>query len=777
MSCVTYSELKRIISESITSVLSESLLLESQESKSISEAVKLFMERTGRSHEEADEFVRMTLRGDIPILRSKQAGKFILGVTRMFLDGELGDANTIARINSTLKYVADSTHINQYDRNLNGMSAEELIERFAPVRAQDMENDKAALGKVKFNENNDYKVIRIDSFDQIHPYGKYNDWCLAQDNGENMYEKYTADGSNQLYLILRNGFENEPRQAGPDTPYDSYGLSMMTVIVDPDGQMVQSTTRWNHENGSNDHAFTPQSISEVIGRNFYNTFKPDERVKNAASDIQKYFEDDTCVILHPLSKHAMRYWVRSDYAAFKPSEWSEDILVIFRKKDKFPFVIKPKSEYWGGDYDDYDEYTYNDLIMNMSVSPKAVDVLGDVLFKTAGPVLQREVAIQNPFKYLKNGYKLKDIFDTVTPLNGSIFIVSVTVNRSDNTQLIDLKNKKYVLKRWSTEPIYGNNCILFPFPDNAATLVDRTGNILDEYDLLYYVPDADNKVIGVSKDGLKNILNMETCEYVSDVWYNGLTPLSSKLFKVMSISSKGMPQYNLLTNNRRIVASEWADDILVLETDWKNPNRTMALLSYDNTGIYCVNMSGVILNDEAFDRVIGVYNAGYVIVSRNGRHNLMTYYGTLLSEEWFEAYGKTDSHDSVPAVIIYKDNYTKVNAAESRPRLLFNGWADIVKKKDNTTYIVKYKGKYNTLLTYNASLGMNQWADSLPEAEKGENRRGNSLNEISLNKKAALGKSLTYKELKDIISESIIKTLLSKDYLPEFMSLSDIHGK
>ena len=284
MPCVTYSELKRIVSESITSVLLESLLLESQESKSISEAVKLFMERTGRSHEEADEFVRMTLRGDIPILRSKQAGKFILGVTRMYLDGELSDANTIARINSTLKYVSDSTHINQYDRNLNGMSAQELIERFAPVRAQDMENDKAALGKVKFNENNDYKVIRIDSFEQIQPYGKYNDWCLAQDNGENMYDSYTSKGANQLYLILRDGFENEPRKTGPNTPYDAYGLSMMTVIVDPNGQMTQSTTRWNHANGSSDSAFTPKQISEIIGRNFYEVFKPNTKFKDAVEN-------------------------------------------------------------------------------------------------------------------------------------------------------------------------------------------------------------------------------------------------------------------------------------------------------------------------------------------------------------------------------------------------------------------------------------------------------------------------------------------------------------
>ena len=284
MPCVTYSELKRIISESITSVLLESLLLESQESKSISEAVNLYMERTGKSREEAEEFIRITLRSSVPALRNKQTAKFILGVTRMALDGQLRDATIISNLNSTLKYVGDPTHINEYDRNLNGLSAEELIGRFATVRTQDMEKDKAEIGKSQFQERKEYKVIRIDSFEQIRQYGKYNDWCLAQDNGESMYDTYTSYGVNQLYLILRDGFENEPRKDGPNTPYDSYGLSMMTVIVDPDGQMTQSTTRWNHENGSSDSAFTTKQISDIIGRNFYEVFKPNTNFKDTVED-------------------------------------------------------------------------------------------------------------------------------------------------------------------------------------------------------------------------------------------------------------------------------------------------------------------------------------------------------------------------------------------------------------------------------------------------------------------------------------------------------------
>ena len=285
MVLLSQSQLERLISESMASVIRKRFMLnESHESKSIIEAVRLYMERTGKSREEAEEFIRITLRSSVPALRDKQTAKFILGVTRMALDGQLRDATTISNLNSTLKYVGDPTHINEYDRNLNGLSAEELIGRFAIVRSQDMEKDKADIDKSQFQEKKEYKVIRIDSFEQIRQYGKYNDWCLAQDNGRGMYYTYTSDGVNQLYLILRDGFENEPRKAGPNTPYDSYGLSMMTVIVDPDGQMTQSTTRWNHENGSSDSAFTPKQISEIIGRNFYDVFKPNTKFKDTVED-------------------------------------------------------------------------------------------------------------------------------------------------------------------------------------------------------------------------------------------------------------------------------------------------------------------------------------------------------------------------------------------------------------------------------------------------------------------------------------------------------------
>ena len=256
----------------------------SQETASIKEAAQLVIDRVGYSKEQADRFVRIDLRASFPILRSKQGGKFILGVTRMYLDDQFYNTSTSSSLNQTLKYIVTPAHYNEYDRNLNGLSAQQLIDRFKQARTDDLEKDKAELGTTQYTEHPEYKIVRIDSFEQAAQYGRYNDWCLAQRYGEDNYDQYTSDGRNQLYFILRDGFENEPRVKGGNAPYDSYGLSMMTVIVDPEGMMTQSTTRWNHENNSSDSAFTPKQISEIIGRNFYEAFKPNTKFKDAVAD-------------------------------------------------------------------------------------------------------------------------------------------------------------------------------------------------------------------------------------------------------------------------------------------------------------------------------------------------------------------------------------------------------------------------------------------------------------------------------------------------------------
>ena len=254
------------------------LINESQESKSISQAKRLLMQRLGYDEQQADEFIRIKLRNDLPVLRTPEGGKFILGVTRMFIDRQINSANDISSLNSTLKLVASNAHINEYDRNLNGLSCRDLIQRFSTVMNDNIEAERSDINQMAFDTPSDYEIVRIDSFEQASEYGDYTTWCVTHD--EDMFDSYTSDGINQFYFCLKHGFEGIKPKVGENAPLDEYGLSMIAVNVDYNGALNTCTCRWNHDNGGDDSIMNAKQISQVVGVNFYNVFKPNTVFKD-----------------------------------------------------------------------------------------------------------------------------------------------------------------------------------------------------------------------------------------------------------------------------------------------------------------------------------------------------------------------------------------------------------------------------------------------------------------------------------------------------------------
>ena len=267
-------------------------LTESQESKSIDAAKKIVMQKLGYDRDSADKFIRNDLRGQFPMLRDKTAAKFIYGVTRMFLSGQLNDAKTVSDLNKTLKYVASEAHINEYDRDLNALSANDLITRFSKNVEIDNEKDRDEVNSMSFNKNSDYKIVKIDSFEEAKKYNRYtyksSQWCITY--AENMFMNYSSNGFNEIYFCLRNGFENETPNEGAGCPLDDYGLSMISVIVDGSGSLTYCTCRWNHAKGGNDHVMNVKELSQTIGMNFYEVFKPNTKWKDMVDQALRIYE-------------------------------------------------------------------------------------------------------------------------------------------------------------------------------------------------------------------------------------------------------------------------------------------------------------------------------------------------------------------------------------------------------------------------------------------------------------------------------------------------------
>ncbi len=259
------------------------ILTEGRQAKNRNAAKNYIMQKLGYSESDAMQFIGQ-LKVKIPSVRLQQE-KFLLGVARLFIDGELrvNDDFKCTNFNQTLKLIASDAHVNEYDNNLNGISADELINRFADVRVGELSKRKELMGGKQYRKNNNYTIVPINSYEEATKYAKYNDWCVTY--SEQMFDDKTCNGAGRFYFCLRNGFENVPKKVGPNAPLDEYGLSMIAVSVTMEGEPNSITCRWNHDNGGSDSVMDDEQLSDLLGVNFYNVFKPYTREELHAKGV------------------------------------------------------------------------------------------------------------------------------------------------------------------------------------------------------------------------------------------------------------------------------------------------------------------------------------------------------------------------------------------------------------------------------------------------------------------------------------------------------------
>lgn len=245
-------------------------LLENRESKNINLARKYLMTNFNYQQDRAQRILD-DIRHDIPNTRMADC-KFLLGVTRMYQNGELATYDDIANINNTIKFIANG-HANEYDSDLNGESAKTLIDRFATGIKAEYDQDVERSNNRQFEDKpREYTIVKISDFEDAQEYADYTSWCVTQ--SQINYEQYTSQSAGIFYFCLKNGFENVPEERGENCPLDEYGLSMIAVSINPDGSCNTITCRWNHSNGGNDNIMSPEELENVINMPFYQTFKP-----------------------------------------------------------------------------------------------------------------------------------------------------------------------------------------------------------------------------------------------------------------------------------------------------------------------------------------------------------------------------------------------------------------------------------------------------------------------------------------------------------------------
>jgi hypothetical protein len=558
------------------------LLTESQESESQKSAIKLVMDRFGWDKERANNFVRVDLRNDITSLRDKQIGKFTLGVTRMYVDGELNDANTISDINATLKLL--SAHLNEYDRNLNGLSADELISKFKKVRENNVESEKREISKMKFGVS-EYEIIKIDSFSDAKKYYKYTNpssrWCLT--HMENMYDSYTCGGINQIYFCLKNGFKKVKPIVEDGAPLDYYGLSMLSIIVNGDGELAYCTCRWNHDNGGNDNVMDAVEISKVVNVDFYEIFKPNTKWKDMVDNAKIRLANGE----FPEDIFDEVYDYREGYAG----------VVLNKKRNFINTNGELISDRWFDEVKPFED-GYAKVILNKKRN----------IINTNGELIS-DRWFDDVYEF-KNGYcrvKLNDKWNFINTDGEYVFDKWFDSNSNfDKNGYCEVK----LNNKWNFININGE--YLFDSWFDASRNFDTNG---------YTEVKLNDKWNFIKTDG----------EVLSDKWFDDV-----RFFHGGYASVKLNNKWNFINTDGEYVFDKWFDDVYHIVNGYFRVEL--------NDKVNFMNIDGELLSGTWFDKSFTFDENGYALVKLNNKWNIINTDGGLISDKWFDDMTEAESH-------------------------------------------------------------------------------------------------------------------------------------
>ena len=265
------------------------LITENAKNNNMKPARRYLEEKIGWDNEQIMDFFGK-MQHDIPNVRMNNC-KYFLGVTRMIMEKQLTNGESIMKLNSILKYINNDESLNtSFDRNLNGLTFEKLSEQMSEGMEQAYKSERERFSSTDFGEmNTSYSVVKINNFKEASEYGKYTPWCVTHEI--KAFNDYTNNGICIFYFCLKDGFESIPEKIGENCPLDEYGLSMLAVCVDENGECKTITCRWNHNNGGNDNVMSTEELSRLLGVNFYEVFKPStvfkEKLEKALSLAKK----------------------------------------------------------------------------------------------------------------------------------------------------------------------------------------------------------------------------------------------------------------------------------------------------------------------------------------------------------------------------------------------------------------------------------------------------------------------------------------------------------
>ena len=207
--------------------------------------------------------------------------KYLPGICRIYLNDLPNKTQNQAQLVKLTSRLSDLVNVvaTQFDgdfreddngRDFNGLSFDELENKYGryveELKRKEREEAKKSLGGLKKNE--DYDIVKIESFDDAERFRPYVSWCVTLD--ESLFDDYTTNGEKTFYFAVRKDFKDVAK----DDP--SYATSMLAILTYPDGSMDSSngcTSRLNNGGKFMD----PKQVQDLLGVDFYKTFSDEKK--------------------------------------------------------------------------------------------------------------------------------------------------------------------------------------------------------------------------------------------------------------------------------------------------------------------------------------------------------------------------------------------------------------------------------------------------------------------------------------------------------------------
>ena len=514
------------------------LITENAKNNNMKPARKYLEEKLGWDNEQIMDFFGK-MQHDIPNVRMNNC-KYFLGVTRMIIEKQLTNGESIIKLNSILKYINNDESLNSsFDRNLNGLTFEKLSEQMREGMEQAYKSERERFSSTDFGERNtSYNIVKINSFEEASEYGKYTSWCVAHD--DEAFNNHTNNGICIFYFCLKDGFENVKEKIGENCPLDEYGLSMIAVCVDENGECKTITCRWNHNNGGNDNVMSTEELSRLLGVNFYEVFKPSTLFKDRLDKALSLFKngdfsgfDYISGFVNGIAKVKLNRkcnFIRTD-GKFLFEQWF-DLLSNFDKNglagvrlnNKWNFIDVNGnfiSEHW---FDEIDDFNNGFAKVRLNNKWNFINIYGKLV---------SQQWFDNIHDFDENGI-------AIVELNNKYNFIDV------NGKLVSQQWFDYVCK-------FDENSIAIVKLNDKWNLIDTNGNFLSKQ-WFDWISNFEN---GFSRIELNNKWNLidKNGNFLFEQWFDFISNFNGDGFALVELNDK----WNLIDTNGKLVSQQWFD--------------------------------------------------------------------------------------------------------------------------------------------------------------------------------------------------------------------------